>query len=170
MVSVVTRSASVAAWRKTFDTRLEDLDTWLYEELVDELSLVQRDSEEPRLTAELFGRLEGVPRWIAMRLQMLDDECSRFPRILRCYRPKVSMPSTRGSTMVMKENSAGMTWRSRMDGRDTCCRSALVQREFFWPTSRKGCRDGDELSQITTEVAGFGGDDRRGKIRRRARP
>jgi type I restriction enzyme M protein len=154
VVSVVTRSASVAAWRKTFDTRLEDLDTWLYEELVDELSLVQRDSEEPRLTAELFGRLEGVPlvdRYDAY--QMLDDEWQQISQDLEMLQtegfdavrrvdPRMVMKKQRGHDVEVQDGWAGHVLPL-----------SLVQREFLADESSKVVAMETRLSQITTEVA-----------------
>lgn len=154
VVSVVTRSASVAAWRKTFDTRLEDLDTWLYEELVDELSLVQRDSEEPRLTAELFGRLEGVPlvdRYDAY--QMLDDEWQQISQDLEMLQtegfdavrrvdPRMVMKKQRGHDVEVQDGWAGHVLPLN-----------LVQREFLADESSKVVAMETRLSQITTEVA-----------------
>lgn len=44
-----------------FGQRFADFGVWLFEELVDEAVTVPVTSEEERLAAEIFGRLEGVP-------------------------------------------------------------------------------------------------------------
>ena len=80
---VVRGSASVCAWREGFDTRFVGFESWLYEELIDELSLVVREVEETQLTNELFNRLEGIPlvdRYVAY--QMLDDKWQQISQDL----------------------------------------------------------------------------------------
>lgn len=79
----VRQSVSVKGWRGTYFSRFNELDTWLYEELVDEFSLVDRDVEEGLLTAEVFKRLEGIPlvdRYDAY--QILDDEWQQISQDL----------------------------------------------------------------------------------------
>ena len=79
----VRQSASVKEWRDAYSSRFNDFETWLYEELVDEFSLVDRDVEEGLLTAEVFKRLEGVPlvdRYDAY--QILDDEWQQISQDL----------------------------------------------------------------------------------------
>lgn len=73
--AAIKQSASVNDWRNKFTARFADLETWLFEELVSEVSLVLRDVEEDRLTDELFRRLEGlslIDRYDVY--QALDDE------------------------------------------------------------------------------------------------
>ena len=73
--STVRKSKAVGAWREEFAGRFADFEPWLYEELVDEPSLVVRSSEEAQLSSELFSRLEGIDlidRYDAY--QALDDE------------------------------------------------------------------------------------------------
>ena len=119
VAGVVKGSQAVRAWRGLFSGRVGDLDTWLYEELVDELSLVQRDSEEPRLTAELFGRLEGVPlvdRYDAY--QVLDDEWQQVAQDLEVLQtegfdavrrvdPRMVMKKQRGQDVEVQDGWVG---------------------------------------------------------------
>ncbi len=154
VAGAVTRSASVTAWRETFGARLEDLDTWLYEELVDELSLVQRDSEELRLTAELFGRLEGMPlvdRYDAY--QMLDDEWQQISQDLEVLQtegfdavkrvdPRMVMKKQRGHHVEVQDGWAGHVLP--LD---------LVQRELLADEAAKVAAMDARLPQITSEVA-----------------
>ena len=73
--NAVMQSTTVQTWRNKFNERFSDFETWLYEELVDEASLVQRDTEEDSLASEVFTRLDGIPlidRYEAY--QALDDE------------------------------------------------------------------------------------------------
>lgn len=77
--AAIKQSASVNDWRNKFTARFADLETWLFEELVSEVSLVLRDAEEDRLTDELFRRLEGlslIDRYDVY--QALDDEWQKI--------------------------------------------------------------------------------------------
>lgn len=72
---IIRDNNAVRAWRNRFNDRFADYETWLYEELVDELSLVPRNSEESQLASELFARLENldlIDRYDAY--QALDNE------------------------------------------------------------------------------------------------
>lgn len=73
--AAVRGSTAVETWRGDFDERFRGFEPWLYEELVDELSLVLRNAEEARLTSELFGRLAGMSLIDRYDMyQVLDDE------------------------------------------------------------------------------------------------
>lgn len=66
--------ASVQSFTDEYRNRFSDFGIWLYDELVDEATLVSRDQEESIIAAEVFHRLEGIPlvdRYDAY--QMLDD-------------------------------------------------------------------------------------------------
>ena len=65
---------SVRDFADEYRSRFSDFGMWLYDELVDEATLVSRDQEESILADEVFRRLEGIPlvdRYDAY--QMLDD-------------------------------------------------------------------------------------------------
>jgi type I restriction enzyme M protein len=65
---------SVRSYIDEYGNRFSDFGMWLFDELVDETSLVLRDQEEGIIAAEVFHRLEGIPlidRYDAY--QMLDD-------------------------------------------------------------------------------------------------
>lgn len=65
---------SVRSFTDEYRNRFNDFGMWLYDELVDEATLVSRDQEESIIAAEVFRRLEGIPlvdRYDAY--QMLDD-------------------------------------------------------------------------------------------------
>lgn len=65
---------SVRDFTDKYRSRFGDFGMWLYDELVDEATLVSRDQEESILADEVFRRLEGIPlvdRYDAY--QMLDD-------------------------------------------------------------------------------------------------
>lgn len=66
--------ASVQSFTDEYRNSFSDFGIWLYDELVDEATLVSRDQEENIIAAEVFRRLEGIPlvdRYDAY--QMLDD-------------------------------------------------------------------------------------------------
>lgn len=154
VATAVTESQSVVAWRELFASRLEDLGVWLYEELVDELSIVQRDSEEPRLTAELFGRLEGVPlvdRYDAY--QALDDEWQQISQDLEVLQtegfdavrrvdPRMVMKKQRGQDVEVQDGWAGHVLP--LD---------LVQRELLADETGRVAAMEARLPQIASEVA-----------------
>ena len=154
VAAAVEESQSVVAWRELFASRLEDLGVWLYEELVDELSIVQRDSEEPRLTAELFGRLEGVPlvdRYDAY--QALDDEWQQISQDLEVLQtegfdavrrvdPRMVMKKQRGQDVEVQDGWAGHVLP--LD---------LVQRELLADETGRVAAMEARLPQIASEVA-----------------
>lgn len=75
VASVVEKNADVEAYQARFARAFEGLGTYLYDELVDETTLVHVPSEEERLSREIFLRLEGVPlidKYAAY--QVLDDQ------------------------------------------------------------------------------------------------
>lgn len=53
-------NASVWAFLDAFDERFSDFGIWLYDELVDETSLVHLPTQEGQIANEVFGRLDGV--------------------------------------------------------------------------------------------------------------
>lgn len=154
IAGVVKGAQAVEAWRGLFSGRVGDLDTWLYEELVDELSLVQRDSEEPRLTAELFGRLEGVPlvdRYDAY--QALDDEWQQVAQDLEVLQtegfdavrrvdPRMVMKKQRGQDVEVQDGWAGHVLPFE-----------LVQRELLSAEAAEVTALEARLSAIGPEVA-----------------
>ncbi|MBR2835852.1 MAG: type I restriction-modification system subunit M [Coriobacteriales bacterium] len=75
----VREAQTVRAYCQAYNKQFCDLEAWLYEELVEETSLVPRDAEESILAAEIFSRLKNTPlidRYDAY--QVLDDEWNRI--------------------------------------------------------------------------------------------
>lgn len=58
--NAVRAAQPVKKWRDDFNERFGDFESRLYEELVDEPTMVLRSSEEVQLTPELFERLKRV--------------------------------------------------------------------------------------------------------------
>lgn len=154
VASAVGESQAVRAWREIFASRICDLDAWLYEELVDELLLVQRDSEELRLTAGLFDRLDGVPlvdRYDAY--QALDDEWQQVSQDLEVLQtegfdavkrvdPRMVMKKQRGHDVEVQDGWAGHVLP--LD---------LVQRELLADEAAAVAALETRLPQIASEIA-----------------
>lgn len=71
---VIETHPSITQYRGDFSQRFNDLDVWLFEELVDETSTVPIASEEECIANEVFTRLQSVPlidKYAAY--QLLDD-------------------------------------------------------------------------------------------------
>lgn len=152
--SAVRTSQAVVRWRDDFDTRFHDFGPWLYEELVDEFSLVLRSSEETRLTTELFGRLEGMPlidrydayqvlddewRQIAIDLEVLQTE--GFDAVRRVD-PRMVMKKRRGRDVEVQNGWVGHVLPFE-----------LVQRELLSDEATQVTAKEDRLPQISSEVA-----------------
>lgn len=74
IASIVNANRDVYTYREVFRERFDDFGQHLYDELVDEVALVHRASEEDAITNEVFSRLDGIPlidRYMAF--QELDD-------------------------------------------------------------------------------------------------
>lgn len=72
--NAVRACGSVRDYADEYGSRFNDFEMWLFDELVDEASLVLRDQGEGIIATEIFRRLEGIPlvdRYVAY--QMLDD-------------------------------------------------------------------------------------------------
>ena len=152
--SAVRTSPSVIAWRTEFDERFHDFDSWLYEELVDEFSLVLRNSEESRLTAELFERLDGVSlidrydayqvlddEWqqIAIDLEMLQTE--GFDAVRRVD-PRMVLKKRRGKDVEVQEGWMGHILPFE-----------LVQRELLAEEAAEMAAMEARLPAISSEVS-----------------
>ncbi|MBR0405434.1 MAG: N-6 DNA methylase, partial [Eggerthellaceae bacterium] len=154
VAAAVRESSSVQAWRRDFDDRFADLEIWLYEELVDEVSLVSRDTEEGELTAELFGRLDGMPlvdKYDAY--QALDDQ---WPQIsidrdmlqtegcgtVRTVDPFMVLKKQKGKEVEVQDG-----WVGRI------LPFGLVQSELLSVEASKVSSMEDRLSAISSELA-----------------
>lgn len=154
VAAAVRESSSVQAWRRDFDDRFADLEIWLYEELVDEVSLVSRDTEEGELTAELFGRLDGMPlvdkydayqalddQWqqISIDLEMLQTE--GFGTV-RKVDPFMVLKKQKGKEVEVQDG-----WVGRI------LPFGLVQSELLSVEASKVSSMEDRLSVISSELA-----------------
>ncbi|MBQ2681670.1 MAG: type I restriction-modification system subunit M [Eggerthellaceae bacterium] len=154
VAAAVRESSSVQAWRRDFDDRFADLEIWLYEELVDEVSLVSRDTEEGELTAELFGRLDDMPlvdkydayqalddQWqqISIDLEMLQTE--GFGTV-RKVDPFMVLKKQKGKEVEVQDG-----WVGRI------LPFGLVQSELLSVEASKVSSMEDRLSAISSELA-----------------
>ena len=150
----VRTSQAVVSWRDDFEARFRDFEPWLYEELVDEFSLVFRSSEEAQLTSELFGRLEGVPlvdRYHAY--QALDDEWQQIAVDLEVLQtegfdavrrvdPRMVIKKQRGRDVEVQDGWVGHVLPFE-----------LVQRELLSDEASQVSAMENRLPQISSEVA-----------------
>ena len=154
VAAAVRESPSVQAWRRGFEGRFSDLGALLYEELVDEVSLVSRDTEEGELTAELFGRLDGMPlvdrydayqaldeQWqqISIDLEMLQTE--GFGSVRRVD-PLMVLKKQKGKEVEVQDG-----WVGRILPFD------LVQAELLSDEASKVASLEERLSAISSELA-----------------
>jgi type I restriction enzyme M protein len=147
-------SRATKEWKAGFDSRFSDFEPWLYEELIDELSLVLRNSEETRLASELFGRLDGIElidRYDAY--QVLDDEWQQISIDLevlqtegfdavRCVDPRMVIKKQRGKDVEVRDG-----WVGRVLPLE------LVQRELLSVDAAKVAAMEARLPAIASEVA-----------------
>ncbi len=151
----VRASDAVRQWCNDFSSRFNDFEPWLYEELVDETSLVPRDNEEAQITADLFGRLEGVPlvdRYDAY--QALDDEWQQISQDLEVLQtegfdavrrvdPRLVMKKQRGRDVEVQDGWIGHVLPFE-----------LVQREVLSDESERVGELERKLPAIAAEVSG----------------
>jgi type I restriction enzyme M protein len=150
----VRSSRATKEWKAGFDSRFSDFKPWLYEELIDELSLVLRNSEETRLATELFGRLDGIElidRYDAY--QMLDDEWQQISIDLEVLQtegfdavrrvdPRMVMKKQRGKEVEVQDGRVGHVLPFE-----------LVQRELLSDDAAKVAAMEARLPAIASEVA-----------------
>jgi type I restriction enzyme M protein len=150
----VRSSRATKEWKAGFDSRFSDFEPWLYEELIDELSLVLRNSEETRLASELFGRLDGIElidRYDAY--QVLDDEWQQISVDLEVLQtegfdavrrvdPRMVIKKQRGKDVEVQDG-----WVGRVLPLE------LVQRELLSVDAAKVAAMEARLPAIASEVA-----------------
>ena len=110
---------SVRDFTDKYRSRFGDFGMWLYDELVDEATLVSRDQEESIIAAEVFRRLEGIPlvdRYDAY--QMLDDvwqqividleiiQTEGFDAV-RCVDPNMVVKKKKGKDVEVQDGWVG---------------------------------------------------------------
>ncbi|WP_423977646.1 type I restriction-modification system subunit M [Lancefieldella rimae] len=57
----IASNAEVVSYQGLFKERFSDFEQYLYDELIDEIDLVSRASEEDEITKEVFNKLSGLP-------------------------------------------------------------------------------------------------------------
>lgn len=152
--STVRKSKAVGAWREEFAGRFADFEPWLYEELVDEPSLVVRSSEEAQLSSELFSRLEGIDlidRYDAY--QALDDEWQQIAIDLEVLQtegfdavrrvdPRMVLKKQRGKDVEVQDGWVGHVLPF-----------ALVQRELLAEEAAEVDAMESRLPAVASEIA-----------------
>lgn len=145
---------SVRSFTDEYRNRFNDFGMWLYDELVDEATLVSRDQEESIIAAEVFRRLEGIPlvdRYDAY--QMLDDvwqqividleiiQTEGFDAV-RCVDPNMVVKKKKGKDVEVQDG-----WIGRV------LPFELVQHELLSDEAAEIDTLEERLSAIASEVA-----------------
>lgn len=145
---------SVRDFADEYRSRFSDFGMWLYDELVDEATLVSRDQEESILADEVFRRLEGIPlvdRYDAY--QMLDDSWQQIVIDLeiiqtegfdavRCVDPNMVVKKKKGKDVEVQDG-----WIGRV------LPFELVQHEVLSDEAAEINALEERLSAIASEVA-----------------
>lgn len=145
---------SVCAYVDEYNNRFDDFGMWLFDELVDEVTLVLRDQEEGVIAAEIFRRLEEIPlvdRYDAY--QMLDDAWQQIAIDLeiiqtegfdavRCVDPNMVIKKKKGKDVETQDG-----WIGRVLPFD------LVQHEMLSDEAAEISAFKEGLSSIASEVA-----------------
>ncbi len=145
---------SVRDFADEYRSRFSDFGMWLYDELVDEATLVSRDQEESTLADEVFRRLEGIPlvdRYDAY--QMLDDAWQQIVIDLeiiqtegfdavRCVDPNMVVKKKKGKDVEVQDG-----WIGRV------LPFELVQHEVLSDEAAEINALEERLSAIASEVA-----------------
>ena len=150
----VWENAAVTAWRDEFNSRFSDFEPWLYEELVDEPSLVARDSEETKLTAELFGRLDGVAlidRYDAY--QLLDDAWQQISIDLEVLQTEGFEAASRVNPRMVTKKQHGKDVEVQDGWVGHVLPFDLVQRELLADEATKVSEMENRLPSIASEIA-----------------
>lgn len=147
---------SVRSYKASYISRFDDFEAWLFDELVDETSLVPREKEEGIVAAEVFQRLAGVPlvdRYDAY--QMLDDAWQQISIDLEVIQtedfdavrrvdPNMVVKTKKGKEAEVQEG-----WLGHVLPFD------LVQREMLADDVTEVANMDERLSAIASEISGI---------------
>ena len=154
VVDAVRTCASVREYVDECRSRFDDFGMWLFDELVDEATLVVREQEESVIASEVFRRLEGIPlvdRYDAY--QLLDDAWQQIVIDLeilqtegfdavRCVDPNMVVKKKKGKDVETQDG-----WIGRVVPFD------LVQHEMLGDEAAEISAFEGRLSAISSEVA-----------------
>jgi len=150
----VRSSAPVREWRDAFDSRFRDFGAWLNDELVDELSLVDRDVEEGVLAAEIFARLDGFPlidRYDAY--QILDDEWQWISQDLEILQTEGFDAAKRVDPRMVMKKKKGKDVETQDGWAGHVLPYELVQHEMLADEAADVKGFEDRLQKIASEIA-----------------
>lgn len=149
----VGQSASVSAWRDAYGQSLSDFPVWLFEELVDEVSLVKRDTEEQDLADEVFRRIEGVALVDCYgAYQILDDQWQHVAQDLEILQTE-GFDAVRSVDPHMVPKKRGNETTEVQDGwQGRILPFELVQRELLGEDTAKVESMEGELQAISSEL------------------
>ncbi len=154
VADVIRTCTSVCAYSDEYSNRFSNFGMWLFDELVDEATLVLRDQEEGIIAAEVFRRLEGIPlvdRYDAY--QLLDDAWQQIAIDLeiiqtegfgavRCVDPNMVIKKKKGKDVETQDG-----WIGRVIPFE------LVQHEMLSDEAAAISAFEERLSAIASEVA-----------------
>ena len=153
IADVVNQSASVRAWRDEFAGRFTDFEAWLYEELVDEASIVSRETEEGELATEIFSRLAEIPlvdRYDAY--QLLDNQWQQVSVDLEILQTEgfESVRQVDPHMVVKKQKGKEVEVQDGWVGR--VLPFELVQREILTEKANQISAKESRLAAIASEI------------------
>ena len=154
VADVIRACTSVREYVDKYSDRFDGFGMWLFDELVDETSLVLRDREESIIASEVFCRLDGIPlvdRYDAY--QLLDDVWQQIAIDLeiiqtegfdavRCVDPNMVIKKKKGKDVETQDG-----WIGRVMPFD------LVQHEVLSDEVAEISAFERRLSAIASEVA-----------------
>lgn len=154
VADAVRACTSVREYVDEYRSRFDDFGMWLFDELVDEATLVVREQEESVIASEVFRRLEGIPlvdRYDAY--QLLDDAWQQIVIDLeilqtegfdavRCVDPNMVIKKKKGKDVETQDG-----WIGRV------LPFELVQREMLEDEAVEVSAYENRLSVIASEVA-----------------
>lgn len=150
----VADNRDVAAYRDMLGSRFEDFGQYLFDELVGEISLVNRASEEDEITREVFKRLEGIPlidRYDAF--QDLDDAWQGISVDLEILQTEGFDAAKRVDPNMVTKKRQGKDVEVQDGWVGHVLPFELVQRELLGEEAKELADKDARLSAIASEVA-----------------
>lgn len=154
VANAIRACASVRAYAGEYASRFSDFGMWLFDELVDETSLVLRDQEEGVIAAEVFRRLEGIPlvdRYDAY--QMLDDAWQQIAVDLEVIQTEGFDAVRRVDPNMVVKKKKGKDVETQDGWIGRVLPFGLVQRELLSDEAAEISAFEGRLSAIASEVA-----------------
>lgn len=150
----VRKSVAVSRYLSSYDARFSDLGQWLYDELVDESSLVNLPTEEDGLAREIFDRLRGerlVDPYDAY--QVLDDSWQGIEADLEVIQTEGFDAAKRVDPNMVTKKKSGKEVEVQDGWRGHVLPFDLVQRELLADDLRALDSVSDRMTAIDGELS-----------------